>query len=111
MRNPIWVVLLLVASAMAGEGYMYFGPGSSNLMHVGGGGEARVYKGLGVGSELGFLFPREEFLYGAGLLSVNTSYRWNAGTHWKVTGDGRARTTAKSQLSSARNRIPGTTQG
>ena len=54
------------------------------ITHVGGGGEARVYKGLGVGGELGFLFPRQEFLYGAGLLSVNTLYRWNTGTHWKV---------------------------
>jgi hypothetical protein len=84
MRSLIWMVLLAVAPAMDGEGYMYFGPGSSSLLHVGGGGEARVYKGLGVGGEFGFLFPREEFLYGAGLLSVNTSYRWNTGTHWKV---------------------------
>lgn len=84
MRKGMWMALLVAAPMMAGQGYLFFGPGSYTAMHFGGGGEGLVYKGLGVGGEIGYVFPREAFVYGVGLLSVNTSYHWNAGTHWKI---------------------------
>ena len=85
MRNLIPTLLLLVAPAFAdGHGYLYFGPGSGSTAHVGAGGEGFVYTGLAIGGEIGYLFPREQFLYGLGVLSVNTSYHVDAHTHWKL---------------------------
>lgn len=76
--------LILLAMMSGGQGYFFFGPGSSTALHLGGGGEAYIYKGLAAGGEIGYLFPRSGFGYGVGLLSANGSYHFNRGTHWKI---------------------------
>jgi len=64
-------------------GYGFFAPGfvaesgqKSGVLHLGGGGEARIYKGLGAGAELGYLYPRQSFRDGFGLLSANGIYHF-----------------------------------
>ncbi len=67
-----------------GQGYAFFAPGAattfscgsctSGTLHVGGGGEATFYKGLGIGAELGYLVPMEEMSSGIGLASINGVY-------------------------------------
>ena len=62
-----------------GYGYGYFAVGGtccsfSNLLGFGGGGEALLYKGLGAGIDLGYVFPRANLACGIGLLTVNPSY-------------------------------------
>ncbi len=85
MRHLIPALLLLAAPASAGgHGYLYFGPGSERTAHLGGGGEGFVYQGLAVGGEIGYLFSRDEFRYGLGLLSANAAYHVNARSHWRL---------------------------
>jgi len=62
-----------------GWGYGFFAVGSPSveatpILHIGAGGEGLVYKGLGVGADLGYLAPAQAFREGIGLLSVNGSY-------------------------------------
>jgi len=67
-----------------GQGYVFVAPGGTAgcggstvaLLHFGGGGEALLYKGLGVGAELGFLAPMQYLGDGIGILSVNGSYHF-----------------------------------
>jgi len=96
MKKLISTALLLIAlsqSALAqssnssrGQGYLFFAPGlsdgngripSGTSIHIGGGGEGFVYKGLGVGAELGVAGPWSGFggeAFGVG--SVNLSYHF-----------------------------------
>jgi len=66
-----------------GRGYAFFAPGafvehgrSLGLLHFGGGGEGMLYKGLGVGAELGYVAPWRESSSGIGLLSLNGLYQF-----------------------------------
>ncbi len=68
----------------AGQGYVFFAPGavvaggnSVGTAHFGGGAEALVYQGLGIGAELGYHTPWEDFSSGIGILSINGSYNFN----------------------------------
>jgi hypothetical protein len=84
------IVLLTICSGWAsaqlekkysGQGYVFFAPGvvapgGSGTFQVGGGGEGFVHKGLGVGAEIGYLFPRTSAGDGLGLFSVNGSYNF-----------------------------------
>jgi hypothetical protein len=96
MKTLISTALLLIAlslSALAqtsnssrGQGYFFVAPGvtegNSRLsagasFHIGGGGEGFVYKGLGVGAEIGAVGPLSDFsnqYFGMG--SVNLSYHF-----------------------------------
>ena len=66
-----------------GTANLFFGGGGaftrgerSGVLQFGGGGEGRIYKGLGVGAEIGYLHPTASFTDGFGLLSTNGSYRF-----------------------------------
>ncbi len=67
-----------------GQGYVFFAPGavvqggySTGTAHFGGGGEGLIYRGLGIGAELGYLTPWRDFSSGIGIFSVNGSYHFN----------------------------------
>src|SRR5438093_4905784 len=69
------------AKRSSGQGYVFAAPGAVvdpggalAMIHFGGGAEGNVYKGLGVGAELGFLGPMEYLREGVGLFSVNALY-------------------------------------
>jgi hypothetical protein len=91
MRRLIFMLLILgsvpgLTLAQAtdphhGQGYAFVAPGGASgggatvtTLHIGGGGEGLLYKGLGVGGELGYWGPTKSFGDGVGLLSVNGSY-------------------------------------
>jgi hypothetical protein len=69
-------------SRYSGDGYVFFSvdrPGHASiadLLTVGGGGEALLYKGLGVNVDLGYQFPRESISDGIGLASLNGCYHF-----------------------------------
>ncbi|MBK9314132.1 MAG: hypothetical protein IPM55_07795 [Acidobacteria bacterium] len=70
-----------------GHGYLFVAPGaatngggSSASLHIGGGGEGLVYKGLGVGGEIGWLGPTRALNDGFGVLSANGSYHFRNAT-------------------------------
>ncbi len=72
-----------------GSGHVYYAlggaKGSGAFMGVGVGGEGLVYRGLGLGADIGYLFPARDPAYGVGLLSVNPSYHFvNRRTPGKV---------------------------
>lgn len=50
--------------------------GTTDMLHLGAGGEGLVYKGVGVGVELGYLTPLRAFRSGFGVLSTNGSYHF-----------------------------------
>jgi hypothetical protein len=50
--------------------------GSTATLHVGGGGEGLIYKGLGLGAEVGYLTPFRDLGNGIGILSTNVSYHF-----------------------------------
>ena len=93
MRRLIVGVLLLAlvpglgsaqtADQHKGHGYAFFAPGvatgggaTTSTMHFGGGGEGLVYKGLGVGGEIGYGTPWQSFSSGLGVFSANGSYHF-----------------------------------
>jgi hypothetical protein len=66
-----------------GQGYVFFAPGGVfeegghiGTLHIGGGGEALLYKGIGVGAEIGYLTFWKDFNAGIGILSANGSYHF-----------------------------------
>ena len=66
-----------------GQGYVFFAPGgiigdgySVGTLHFGGGGEALLYRGLGIGAEAGYLAPWRQLGDGIGLLSIDGSYHF-----------------------------------
>lgn len=63
-------------------GYLFGGAGgvsesSTAFLHIGGGGEGLVYKGLGLGAEVGYFTPFSRFSDGVGILSVDVSHHFN----------------------------------
>jgi hypothetical protein len=95
MKTLISAAFLLIALSLSasaqtsnrsrGQGYLFVAPGmadgnsrvsSGGSLHIGGGGEAFVYKGLGVGAEIGAVRPISDFNYVFGLGSVNLSYHF-----------------------------------
>ena len=67
--------------------HVFFGGGgtfaegnAAGTLHVGGGGEGLIYKGLGAGAELGYLFPSRAAADGFGILSTNGFYRFTNGS-------------------------------
>ena len=65
-----------------GLGYAYFAPGASSpggtgTFQTGAGGEGLVYKGLGVGGELGYVAPWRSARDGLGVASANGSYHFS----------------------------------
>jgi hypothetical protein len=60
-----------------GSGAMADGGFSTATMHAGFGGDALVYKGIGIGAELGYLTPWQCMGSGSGLLSVDGSYHFH----------------------------------
>jgi hypothetical protein len=71
------------------DGSLFYGPGRApgggSLQQIGVGGEGFLYRGLGVGADIGYQFPSEGFSYGIGLLSVNGSYHLNRTRHAKLS--------------------------
>jgi hypothetical protein len=64
-----------------GWGYVFGGVGGVSgggtaFVHVGGGGERLVYKGFGVGAEVGYFAPARGLDEGIGILSVNPAYHF-----------------------------------
>lgn len=63
-------------------GYVFGGAGGNSggnataSFQVGAGGEALVYKGLGLGAEIGYLAPFKSGSDGFGIFSVNPSYHF-----------------------------------
>jgi len=91
MRSKVIVVLVLIILSVGlpdtvmaqsrGLGYVFTAPGavdkgSGSTLHFGGGGEARIYKGLGAGAEIGFLGPARDMGEGFGVFSANGSYHF-----------------------------------
>ncbi len=91
MRNLTFAIAILMTfsiSALAQpdsagnlRGEVFYGAGAGiaggeaqGLMHLGGGFDKTIYKGLGAGAELGYLFPRQSFANGVGLFSANAFY-------------------------------------
>lgn len=65
------------------QGYVFAAPGGVSFagntaatFHAGIGGEGLVYKGLGLGGEIGYLFPTRQPGEGIGIASVNGSYHF-----------------------------------
>jgi hypothetical protein len=56
------------------------GSGSTGLFTVGVGGEGLVYKGLGLGAEVGYLAPFRGASNGLGILSTDVSYHFAQGS-------------------------------
>ncbi len=67
-----------------GQEYVFSGFGAANtedgVVHFGGGAEANLYKGLGIGVELGYLGPTEYLQDGVGVLSVDGQYTFGTGS-------------------------------
>ncbi len=69
--------------------YVFFAPGGATsggytdpVMHFGVGAEGLLYKGLGVGGEIGYLYPTVSPSSGVGVASVNALYQF--GTRSKL---------------------------
>jgi hypothetical protein len=65
-----------------GQEYVFFAPGgissdSTATLHLGGGGLSLIYKGLGVGWEIGYLTAARYLKDGFGILSANGSYHFS----------------------------------
>jgi hypothetical protein len=89
LNKLIILVLLAVTlpSAVAaqnkehhGQGYVFVAPTASSEgdygLHFGVGGEGLVYKGLGVGGEIGYLGVAQDLSRGVGVFSPNVSYNF-----------------------------------
>jgi hypothetical protein len=93
MSKLIFVILLAVLLPFAaaaqskerrGQGYVFVAPTSTTEgdfgLHIGGGGEGLVYKGLGVGGEIGYLGLADGLSDGICILSTNISYHFTKAT-------------------------------
>jgi hypothetical protein len=89
MSKLIFVILLAVLMPFAaaaqskerrGQGYVFVAPTTTTEggfgLHIGVGGEGLVYKGLGVGGEIGYLGAAQGLSDGIGVLSPNISYHF-----------------------------------
>jgi hypothetical protein len=75
-------VTLAQSSDKRAWGYVFGGVGGQSesnaaSLHVGGGGEGLLYKGFGIGGEIGYFAPFERAGDGFGLGSVNVGYHFN----------------------------------
>jgi len=69
-------------STSIGEGYVFFAPGVTSpggegTAHIGLGGEL-LFKGIGIGPEIGYLTPIRSFGDGIGTFSPNISYHFRS---------------------------------
>jgi hypothetical protein len=93
MSKLIFAILLAVLLPFAaaaqskewrGQGYVFVAPTSATEggfgLHIGGGGEGLVYKGLGVGGEIGYVDSVEGLRDGFGVLSTDISYHFTKAT-------------------------------
>jgi len=91
MSKLILVILLVVLLPLAvaaqskerrGQGYFFVAPTTTSeggaFLHMGGGGEGLVYKGLGVGGEVGYVGAVQELSSGGGILSPHVSYNFRS---------------------------------
>jgi hypothetical protein len=86
MRLLVAVLLFTTAVSAqrySGSGHVFYAPGvstdgnySNATQTVGVGGEALVYKGVGVGGDVGFSWPGRHFRSGIGIASLNGSYHF-----------------------------------
>ena len=91
MRTILLTLMVLAAPMMVSAqesvpkawGYAFGGVGGSTgdfgstaLLHFGGGGEGRIWRGLGAGAEVGYLLPARNASDGVGLLSTNVEYHF-----------------------------------
>lgn len=68
-----------------GQGYFFFAPGAAvstrggslALAHFGSGLEAKIYKGLGIGAEIGYMAPFRYLNEGIGIASLNGLYMFS----------------------------------
>jgi hypothetical protein len=70
----IFLMSAFVFGQGTGQGYLFVAPGSSwrtTTVHFGGGGEADLYKGLGLGIDLGYMAPTKYYGSGIGIFSPN----------------------------------------
>lgn len=94
-RTIVGVILLIAAQGVAlaqgsnerrGWGYAFggvggaSGSGSTAFFQAGGGGEGLVYKGLGLGAEVGYIAPFRSPGDGFGILSPDVSYHFSNGS-------------------------------
>ena len=63
-----------------GGGGVFSGGEGTRITEFGGGGEGRIYKGLGAGVDIGYLYPRQGFKDGFGLFSTNGYYHFDNGS-------------------------------
>ncbi|MCI0423655.1 MAG: porin family protein [Acidobacteria bacterium] len=98
MMLILFVMTLAPAIGMAqtvkehrGQGYVFVAPGAVSsdgttaTLHFGVGGEGLVYKGLGIGGEIGYVGPARGLQEGVGLFSANGSYHFrNASASGKL---------------------------
>jgi hypothetical protein len=93
MRRMIIMILLVVLLPLCvaaqnkdrrGQGYVFVAPGVIGgevpTLHVGVGGEGLVYKGLGLGGEIGYVGLVGDLGEGFGVLSPNVSYHFKNAT-------------------------------
>ena len=93
MRRSILIVFSLLMIAAAGQaqetelprglGYFFVAPGGSvpkgsGTLHVGFGGEGRVYKGLGFGADIGGFLQSSSCSCGLAMFSANGSYHFSS---------------------------------
>jgi len=86
MKLNIALLLLTLCSAAAAQSsnaYVYFSPGgvtasgqTAGSIQFGGGGEKILWKGIGLGAELGAWGPTQNFSYALGVFSPNVSYHF-----------------------------------
>ena len=85
MRSSILVFGLILSATAAGQtgaGHVFLSldrpsrADLADLMTVGAGGEWLLYKGIGVGGDLGYQFSRRAAGNGVGLASLNGSYHF-----------------------------------
>lgn len=86
MRRFLAIAVICCASTLPswgqiGNAYVFAAPGaltccgeSLSTLHVGGGGEVKVWKRLGAGAEIGALGPTEDFSAALGVMSANGYY-------------------------------------
>lgn len=71
-----------------GQGYVFAGVGAANAemstLHLGVGGERRVFKGFGIGAEIGGMVALRDRESGLGILSINGVYTFGRGTASRV---------------------------
>jgi hypothetical protein len=98
-RLALIVCILLLTAAGAygqtgddprgwGYGFGAVGGDSGNStanLHAGGGGEGLIYKGFGLGAEVGYISPFRSIGNGVGILSTNVAYHFvNASSDQKL---------------------------